>query len=147
MPAGYAIVPTVSPGNEVDTAMLTGHAHRTIAELTEKLNTFSRLEPDWDTYGALPPTVVAQDAARQLLTEIVPIVGEKALGVSISPLPNGGVLFEWEGKLAILEVEATPEGSFDLLIEQRVDADFDYTSNDHVSIDEIAQQLNIVLSE
>jgi hypothetical protein len=93
------------------------------AEMDERIARFAELVPDWDSYGAkaISPRAiaVARDVLRTVVAQTAPALGGRELAVCIAPLPNGGVVLEWHGANADLEVEVTATGASDLLVERQ----------------------------
>ena len=63
------------------------------SELDARLNSFLELEDKWDSYGGVPITNQAVDAARR-------IINESCRTPEVGPLPNGGIDIEW-GELLV----------------------------------------------
>jgi len=82
-------------------------AFRRLAEL-------SQLEEDWDTYGGLPPTTTAIEAAKHLLTEAASRITTAPSRTidpdAVMPFPNGGVQVIWERNADELQVDVGPTG-------------------------------------
>jgi hypothetical protein len=121
-----------------------------LAEIHERIARFGELEPDWDSYGAkkISPTAMAkaQDVLQALGKRPASAIGDDVLGVRVAPLPNGGVLLEWRGPSADLEVEITPTGGLDLLLEERIDGTSETSERANVDVEEIAALLDRVLA-
>lgn len=86
-------------------------AFRRLAEL-------SRLEEDWDTYGGLPPTRTAIEAAKHLLSEAasrISMTGRVVHPNAVMPFPNGGVQVIWERNADELQVDVGPTGDLGYL--------------------------------
>lgn len=98
-------------------------AARALAEMDERIARFAELQPDWDSYGAKSISPVAIATARDVLGTVIrsteATLGERVLAVWIAPLPNGGVVLEWRGATADLEVEVTASGALEILLEER----------------------------
>ena len=122
----------------------------TLARLYQQLAEFSELDEDWDSYGARSITPSALTVARGFLesiTRLMPAsIGRQVLSVWIAPLPNGGVLLEWRGSKAELEVEATADGKLDLLLEKLIDDRSEYAERSGVSVEEVVPLLHAVLA-
>ena len=79
------------------------------------------LEADWDSYGAVPIHPQAIALAQQLSNDILLHVGSRGfalagLRVDVLPLADGGVQVEWAGPSGRLDVEVTPERTFNYLL-------------------------------
>jgi hypothetical protein len=123
---------------------------RALAEIHEHIARFGELEPDWDSYGAkaISPTAMAkaQDVLQAVGKRPASASGDDVLGVRVAPLPNGGVLLEWHGPSAELDVEITPTGTLDLLLEERSDGRYETSERAGVDVGEIAALLDRVLA-
>lgn len=84
------------------------------------LDDLARLEPDWDSYDALPPTATAIQAARGfllLVAERLEASGPECLRpFTVVPVPDGGVQIEWRSAVADLEIEIGPDGTLSSLL-------------------------------
>ena len=118
--------------------------------LYQRLAEFSELDEDWDSYGARTVSPRAVDAAWRFLESLTrmtsPAMRRQVVSAHIAPLPNGGILFEWTGATADLEVEVTSEGALDLFLEKRMDDEPEYTERSGVGVEEVTPLLNVVLS-
>jgi hypothetical protein len=68
----------------------------------EKLRSFLKLEPNWDSYDGLRIKSAAVYAADSLTSRV------EEEPIAISPLPDGGVFLEWDN----IEVEVSARGNF-----------------------------------
>ena len=123
---------------------------RALALLDDRIARFADLEPDWDSYGAqrIAPTAiaVARDVLRSVIHETEPALSERVLSVWIAPLPSGGVVLEWRGAAAELEVEIAANGALDLLLEERADRTTETSERRDVRAEDIATLLKDVLA-
>lgn len=123
---------------------------RALAMLDERIAQLAELETDWDSYGARSIAPEAIAAARDVLRTVIqitePTIGERVLSVWIAPLPNGGVLLEWHGPTADLEVEVTANGALDLLLEKRAAETYTSSERTDVRVEDVASLLGGVLS-
>jgi hypothetical protein len=123
---------------------------RALALLDDRIARFADLEPDWDSYGAkrISPTAIA--VARQTLRSVTqgtePALSERVLSVWIAPLPNGGVVLEWRGAAADLEVEIAADGALGLLLEERGDQAIETSERTDVGAEDVATLLKDVLA-
>lgn len=73
-----------------------------------------------DSYGAkvISPEAIAtaRDGCRALIQITTLAIGERVLSVWNAPLPSAGVLLEWLGATAALEVEVTANCALDLVL-------------------------------
>lgn len=77
-------------------------APRWLQAAAEQIDRLLRLEPGWDSYGALP---VSSRAAAAALEVIQDLVSEAILPPSIVPMANGGIQLEWHASGMDLEIE------------------------------------------
>jgi hypothetical protein len=85
----------------------------------ERLAELSRLEPDWDSYGALPITPEALAAAGSIIGNVIARTGEQGLPRDIMPIADGGVALEWRRPGFELGLNACPEGGWTSLLVER----------------------------
>ncbi len=64
-------------------------------ELSARLQHLNRLAPDWDGYGAVPPTQWALATARSTLLALADRSGWALDEVFVVPSVDGGVRLEW----------------------------------------------------
>ncbi len=75
--------------------------------LGEALQGLVALEPNWDSYGASPPSAVALERAWHLASGLV----ERGLPVpQVVPTRTGGIQLEWHLAHVSLEWETDPNG-------------------------------------
>ena len=85
-----------------------------LRERFERLDALSMLDPDWDSYGALPPTARAMGLASRLIVESVARATLQPAG--IMPLPDGGLQVIWEQGVSELQIDVGPEGTLGYLL-------------------------------
>jgi hypothetical protein len=126
------------------------NTERALAHIHERIARFGDLEPDWDSYGAKPfsPTAMAtaKDVLRAVSQRTTATTGDAAFGVRVTPLPSGGILLEWHGPSADLEVEVTRTGRLDLLLEERVGGTDETSEHAGVDVAAIAALLDRALA-
>src|SRR4051812_28941151 len=61
----------------------------------QRLVELSTLEPDWDSYGALPVSQHALAAAGQIIKRVIERLGVAGVPHDIMPIADGGVALEW----------------------------------------------------
>jgi hypothetical protein len=115
------------------------------ASLPSLSPSFARLEElgalvhDWDSYGAAPITARALRAARKFFQTVIerfgPSAGDAALPRDISPIPSGGVLAEWVGPSAEIEIHIGPGGKLGYLFIDRRGAEPQFDEGDEISLD------------
>ena len=77
-------------------------------QLLKKLETFSSLEEDWDTYGSKPIDSECIDRAK----DIIKLLPEEDIGICVFPLNHGGISFEidnHETEIEFAEIEIIPK--------------------------------------
>jgi hypothetical protein len=89
----------------------------------QRLDELSKLERDWDSYGALPLTSTAlarADATMRKTVDLLgPTLGERVAPYTLMPIADGGVSIEWRGPSETLELDVGPSGALSyLLIDQ-----------------------------
>lgn len=118
-------------------------AMRTIAE-------FAELGPDWDSYGAKPPTPEARrivaDSLQLFVSALAPFVGERALPYWVSPLRNGGVQIEWRSPATDLEVEVGPEGGLSFLFREGQGEGRSVEESDDANLEDVVLRLHRVVA-
>lgn len=91
----------------------------------KRLAQLEALEPDWDTYGALPLTSTALARADALVRKVVELYGdargERVAPYTVMPIADGGVSVEWRGPSADLELDIGPTGKLSYLLVTRGD--------------------------
>ena len=89
--------------------------HLSWLEAAGRLEEISRLEPNWDSYGADPITKTAIERALELLNHLrqlmAGVVGEAYLPLNIAPIADGGVQLEWQHQNRQLEIEIAADGT------------------------------------
>jgi hypothetical protein len=114
----------------------------------DTLDDLARLLPDWDSYGAAPPTAVAISAAHGLLANVakryVDASDEDALPWATAPLADGGVQFEWRGPGGAVEVEIGPDGAMTFLREKR-DQTVDRSAPGAARVPDLLEQIALVV--
>ena len=86
----------------------------------QRLDEVSRLEPDWDSYGALPPASKALHVAEAIMRKAVDrlggAAGERGAPYTVMPIADGGVSLEWHGQVTDLELDIGPDGMLSYLL-------------------------------
>lgn len=89
----------------------------------DRLAELARLEVDWDSYGALPPSPEALDAARSFLITVVEQFGdaaaERVVPYSLMPIVDGGIQLEWRGATGAVELNIGPTRAMSFLLIER----------------------------
>jgi hypothetical protein len=96
------------------------HGPTILRPALQRLDELSRLEPDWDSYGALPPSGIALDVTEMIMRKVIEQFGElsglRAAPYTVMPIADGGLQLEWRGPTAELELDIGPEGAFSYLL-------------------------------
>ena len=96
---------------------------------------------NWDSYGAKP---VKPETARYALELADKIFSDNTPKPNISPVPNGGIQFDWNTKGIDLEIEITPDNKILVLFEDSlngIDEEIELT-NDLDKLIEIITRLS-----
>ena len=110
----------------------------------------AKLAPNWDGEDADPPTADAVAAACYLM-EAVAAQRQQQGGVGIppatsSPIPDGGLLIEWRGPAARIDVQANPDGSFGYLAKWDSGSAARFEEVDAAPLDTVISMIDRVLS-
>lgn len=96
------------------------HGPAVLKTALARLDELSRLERDWDTYGALPLTQMALQLAEMTMRQVVGSLGagqgERAAPYTVMPIADGGVSIEWRVSGAHLELDIGPNGDLSYLL-------------------------------
>ncbi len=111
-----------------------------LEEAMRQLARLGTLAPNWDSYGALPPTGMAIAGAEAMLRLAFQKFGDRARPRVIAPLADGGVSLEWEGARADVEVEVASDGALGYLFTEH-GQDGRQVEEDSVSRDVILDKL------
>jgi hypothetical protein len=76
-----------------------------IEDLQRQVNSFLRLEPNWNSYGAMRIGADACHRAVCLLNLVDLLFPQKHLDIFVCPLANGGIQIELAGQYGSLEIE------------------------------------------
>lgn len=116
---------------------------------SQRLAELSHLDVDWDTYGGLPPTPTAIEAARQLLAlaaSATSMNGHAMTPDAVLPFPNGGVQLIWERGADELQVDIGPTGDLGYLLVSRTGDRREATEAEAIPLDEILALVGQFLS-
>ena len=115
----------------------------------ERLAQISRLDRDWDSYGAEPLSQKAITRANKLLGSVggyfADLLGEQIRPYAVAPLASGGVQLQWRGPGGDLEVEVGREGDLGYLLVEGVEPNRTFTEADEVTSSEVLDLLAGVL--
>lgn len=78
----------------------------------ERLAELTRLEHDWDSYGAHPPTPRAISMAQAMIERTTKRFDERGVPRDIMPIADGGLSLEWRSPTLELGLNACPEGDW-----------------------------------
>ena len=73
------------------------------------INELAKLPHGWNSYDSPPMTEAALLSARKIAEALRTLV-------HVSPVPGGGIQFEWHGGGADIEIEVMPNGSVETLV-------------------------------
>ena len=109
----------------------------------------AKLAPNWDGEVADPPTAEAVAAACFLMRAVAEH-RQRQGRVSIppatsSPIPDGGLLVEWHGSSARIDVAANPDGSYGYLVKWDAGSAARYQEAGSVSLDVVSALVDRVL--
>jgi len=115
----------------------------------QRLVQLSRLEPDWNSYGAEPMSGRAIHAARGLLElmreSLGDLLGERIRPYAVAPVSDGGIQLEWKGTKEDLEVEVGPQDGLSYLLVEGEAPDRHFVEQDAASSSDVIQVLARVL--
>ncbi len=94
----------------------------------QRLTEFDALSANWDSYGALPISSRAIDAARRLHLRI-----RNVSPYTLAPLASGGIQIEWRGRRTVLEIDISPAGRLGSLMVEGHETGRRYDERDGVS--------------
>ena len=112
----------------------------TLHDAYARLGELAKLEANWDSYGADPPTTQAIAVASGLLNllaeRLADSVGERIRPWFIAPVANGGVQLEWRGPDRAVEIEIGPGGVIGYLVEEGCAPRVRLAEDDDISLEE-----------
>lgn len=82
-----------------------------VQQLVNKIRGFENLQPNWDSYGAMPHDFRSQKTSLELIF----YANRRCSFPSIVPLQNGGIGLRWASEGRELEVDVRPDGLCDIL--------------------------------
>jgi len=130
------------------TNALASFSPATLRPTFEQLSHIAKLEPDWDSYGADPPSAAVIGEAARLIVAVMerfsPMAGESARPWAVAPF-SGGVQVEWRTKTGALEVEIRPGGQFGYLLEEGMDSNPRYEEGDDIHLEEVLRLIARIL--
>jgi hypothetical protein len=89
----------------------------------ERLRALIKLEPDWDSRGGRPLSLLSIGKAVDLLLDLTQqrsaSTADGLRPFGISPLGDGGIQLEWRGPLGDVEVEIHSDGEYSYLLIER----------------------------
>ncbi len=88
-----------------------------VVHLARQVESFRSLQPDWDTYGALPTHESAIRRARRLLDLLsLQLTDARSVRIHVFPMRDGGVQIDVDREEAEMEIEVHPDGTEDYLV-------------------------------
>jgi hypothetical protein len=106
------------------------------ATTSARLLDLTRLEADWDSYGALPVSNRAVAAAGTLISRVLARSGDRGIPHEIMPIADGGVSLEWRYPASELGINACPEGGWSYLLVERDEKGRHFTEGYDLSDDD-----------
>jgi len=100
------------------------HVMDTLTSTIQRIAEYAELEPGWDSYGAKP---ISREV-RQTAERFVRATAQIALPTWVSPLPNGGIMLDWETPTVLLSIDVEPDGSFMTLWVDKKGSEREYTA-------------------
>lgn len=132
------------------TAVLPRTAPGAVRQALTRIADMAALPPNWDSYGAEPPSSVAVGRAAVLIES----VAEEALGAlgariapwTSAPIADGGVQVEWLAAGHRIEVQIGPNGSLGYLIERESGGQPEYEEEEETAFDDVVNRVLRVLT-
>ncbi|MEA2510677.1 MAG: hypothetical protein QOJ59_164 [Thermomicrobiales bacterium] len=107
----------------------------------DRLRKIAALEPNWNSYRAKTLTPVAVAQAHTLVLVAAKALErpnpDTAIPWAIAPLADGGVQLEWRNGNGAVEVEITPDGKMEYLVEYNRAEGFGYEEGEIATADEV----------
>jgi len=104
--------------------------------VAEQLRELSRLERNWNSYGADPIAASAISHAANLIA----VMAERGSTEPwVVPLPDGGVQVEWQGGAGRLDVEVAPDGALAYLLMHTVHGEERFEERHAVATNDVLQ--------
>lgn len=116
---------------------------------SERLDEIAKLGPDWDSYGADPPSPLAIAIAYELLLIVDINFGRVAYEQSqpqvVAPRADGGIQIEWGTRPIEIAVHADPTGALGYLFKDQQGSVPTYEEVPSASLDKIIQLIATVV--
>lgn len=90
-----------------------------LKEASKRLRCLAALDPNWDSYGADPPSPRAIEAARDIIGEVATWFGDVpnfADALDLAPTPDGGVLLMRDGASRETQIRVNRDRQLDALL-------------------------------
>jgi hypothetical protein len=85
--------------------------------LRNKINGFVHLSSNWDSYNAVPISAIAINFAIETVNYLnAESILFNGLSVSVFPMRDGGVQFEFDGEHICVELEINPSGDLTFIL-------------------------------
>lgn len=111
----------------------------------ERLHTFARLDPNWDSYGADPISTAAIHQAQSLLSSVAGWASSASSDdlppFAVAQVAHGGVLLEWRRQGEAIEVELDADGKMSYLIVHPEGAPSRFEENEDPTGDDVLQAI------
>lgn len=116
----------------------------------QRVTRLADLQPDWDSYGADPPSAQAVAGAHDVLMAVneqfAATRGESVLPFAIAPLNDGGLQLEWRGPLAEIEVDIDPTGHLGYLFVDKSGAERAFVEQDEAACPDVLAKIALTFS-
>jgi hypothetical protein len=108
-----------------------------LGTVRRRLRELGKLDTDWDSYGGMPPTPSAIDAAFRFVAELEARTAHRAhprvLPTSISALPSGGLELEWQTPRDVIAIDIGPHATWGYLRKVETERGTEYEEGEDVS--------------
>ena len=112
------------------------------SSVKRRIRRFSKLEPNWNSYGAVPVTPDAIDDAITLIERSGNAIAWDGVSVDAAPGPDGGVLVEWDGGDRRLQVWRMGNGTYaGVAIQEHANAETDFIDRPYADMDAALAEL------
>lgn len=113
------------------------------------LEEFTRLDWDWDSYGAEPIATAAIEGAYLILNALAarlePRFGRRVKPYAVAPLADGGVQAEWRGPGGKIAVEIDAAGRYSSLQVSGAEASPRIVESSALSLHDVERQIAAII--
>ncbi len=124
--------------------------HDMVQPALDRVAQLAALPPDWDSYGANPPTEQAVARANALLLAVGRAYGgtygPAVRPYAIAPLDDGGLQLEWRGGTGEIEVEIGPQAGLAYLFIDKTGSERSFVEQDDAAWSDVTEKIAQVLS-